>query len=188
MNVAGIIDQHIQLALENRSVLSAPIDRAGRLIGAALKSGKKVMTCGNGGSACEAEHLASELTGRFQNERRPLAGISLASQGTLTAIANDYSFKEVFARQVEALGRKGDVLVCYTTSGNSENILRAIPMAHYVGARVVLVSGRDGGMAAPRLAPEDVEVRVGTDSTARIQELHNLTTHCLCEVVDEVVK
>lgn len=145
----------------------------------ALKSGCKVLTCGNGGSTTDAAHLAEELIGRYKDDRRPLAALSLASDSSaLTCIANDYGFEAIFERQVEALGRPGDVLVAFTTSGNSANVNRALRAAREQQVHTVVLTGVDGGEAA-RLA--DHVIRVPSRATARIQEVHTLLLHMICE-------
>lgn len=153
-----------------------------------LAAGKKVMICGNGGSAADAQHFAAELTGRFERERPGLAGIALTTDtSALTAIANDYSYEHVFSKQVQALVRPGDVLVAISTSGNSANIIRAIQAAHTGMATVVALTGKDGGKMAGILQASDFELRSASNITARIQETHLLFLHCLCDAVDEIL-
>lgn len=165
--------------------LSGEIDRAGRAMVDALKSGAKLIFFGNGGSAADAQHLAAEFTGHFVREREPFAAISLTTDtSALTAIGNDYGFEHVFARQIRALGRKGDVCVAISTSGNSPNVLRAAEAARETGVAVVALAGRGGGALA-KLA--DVAIVVPSDSTARIQECHITIGHILCEYVDGVL-
>ena len=160
--------------------------QAARLMAAALRAGHKVLACGNGGSAGDAQHFAAELTGRYERERPGLPGIALTvDTSALTAIANDYSFDQVFAKQVEALGRAGDVLLAISTSGNSPNVTRAIEAAHGRQMAVVALTGRDGGRIAGMLREGDVELRSASDVTARIQEVHILFLHCLCDAIDE---
>jgi D-sedoheptulose 7-phosphate isomerase len=151
----------------------------------ALRSGGKLMFCGNGGSAADSQHLAAELTGRFVNDRRPLAAIALSTDGSaLTCIANDYAFEQVFERQVRGLGRAGDVLVAISTSGNSANVLRAAQAARELGLSVVGLLGRDGGQLKPLC---DVAVVVPSDTTARIQEAHIFIGHALCALVEQTL-
>lgn len=149
---------------------------------AALKSGGKILTCGNGGSAADALHLAEELVGRYKNNRRSLAAVCLNADSTLlTCIANDFGFDEVFARQVEGLGRENDLLICFSTSGNSPNILRALETAKKMGIKSVALLGKGGGKAKGKA---DFEMIVGSADTARIQEAHTLILHALLEVIE----
>lgn len=152
----------------------------------ALTSGGKVLSCGNGGSAADAQHFASELINRFETDRPALPAIALTTDtSTLTSIANDSSYNEIFARQIEALGGPGDILLAISTSGNSENILRAINAAQSRDMQVISLSGRDGGQAASLLAGGDIGICIAGPSTARIQEVHLLVIHCLCDLVDK---
>lgn len=158
---------------------------ASEIINASLRAGGKILSCGNGGSAADSQHFAAELINRFETERQALAAIALTTDSsTLTSIANDYDFNRVFARQVDALGRPGDVLLAISTSGNSANVNAAIETARGKRMRVVALSGRDGGVMAGLLAEEDVEIRAPGDSTARVQEIHLLVMHCLCDQID----
>jgi D-sedoheptulose 7-phosphate isomerase len=150
-----------------------------------IRAGGKILACGNGGSAGDAQHFSAELLNRFERERPGLPAVALTTDtSTLTSIANDYAYAEIFAKQVRALGTAGDVLLAISTSGNSENVNRAIAAAHERGLRVLALSGRAGGAMAGLLADSDVEIRVPADSTARIQETHLLVIHCLCDLVD----
>ena len=152
----------------------------------ALHADNKILSCGNGGSAADAQHFCSELINRFETERPGLAAIALTTDSsTLTSVANDTGFQDVFARQVDALGRPGDILLAITTSGNPANIARAIDAAHAGDLPVVLLSGRDGGQAATMLEDRDMEIRIPGPSTARIQEVHLLVIHCLCDLLDK---
>jgi D-sedoheptulose 7-phosphate isomerase len=145
----------------------------------------KVLSCGNGGSAADAQHFSSELLNRFELERPGLPAVALTTDSsTLTSIANDYAFVEIFAKQVRALGQPADVLLAISTSGNSENVVRAIHAAHERGMCVVALTGRDGGSIAGLMADGDIEIRVPADRTARIQEVHLLVVHCLCDLID----
>jgi D-sedoheptulose 7-phosphate isomerase len=165
--------------------IAPAIARAAELITAQILAEHKVLACGNGGSAADAQHFASEMLNRFELERSGLPAIALTTDSsTLTSIANDEEFAQVFARQVRALGQPGDVLLAISTSGESKNILAAIEAAQDRDLLVVLVSGRDGGRAATLLREEDVEIRVPSASTPRIQEVHILVLHCLCDLVD----
>jgi D-sedoheptulose 7-phosphate isomerase len=152
---------------------------------ATLKSGGKILTCGNGGSAADALHLAEELVGRYKGNRRPLPAISLNADPTLlTCIANDFGFDEVFARQVEGLAGKNDLLVCFSTSGNSANVLRALETAKLVGVKSVALLGKGGGKAKGK---SDHELIVASDDTARIQEAHTLLLHALLETIERAL-
>lgn len=167
-------------------ILVPPIVSGARLMAETLNGNRKIMSCGNGGSAADAQHFAAELLNRFERERPGLAGIALTTDtSTLTSIANDYEYHEVFAKQVRALGQAGDVLLAISTSGNSPNVIRALDAAHEKGVRVVALTGRDGGKMAAQLQSPDVEIRVPAKVTARIQEVHLLTLHCLCDLIDE---
>ena len=166
-------------------VLAAPIVKATETMAAALKAGGKILACGNGGSAADCQHFAAELVGRFERERAELAAVALTTDSSiLTAIANDYDYSRVFAKQVLALGRAGDVLLAISTSGNSVNVIAAIDAAHRRDMLVVALTGNDGGAIGKSLATGDVEIRVPAERTARIQEVHLLTIHCLCDGID----
>jgi D-sedoheptulose 7-phosphate isomerase len=165
--------------------LAPAIARGAGLLARALRAGAKVLACGNGGSAADAQHFSSELINRFERERPGLPAVALTTDSsTLTSIANDYAYAEIFAKQVRALGARDDVLLAISTSGNSENVNRAIAAAHERGLRVLALGGRDGGAMGRLLAAQDVEIRVPADSTARIQETHLLVIHCLCDLLD----
>ena len=171
-----------QSALE--SILPA-IAQAAESMVECLRNGHKILSCGNGGSAGDAQHFSSELINRFEMERPPLPAIALTTESsTLTAIANDYSYDDVFAKQIKALGQAGDILLAISTSGNSTNVIRAIDAAQDRGMTIVALTGCDGGEIAPALAPKDTEIRVPSGRTARIQEIHLLIIHCLCDVID----
>lgn len=162
---------------------AAPVQAAGCVASGALLAGHKLMFCGNGGSAADSQHLASELTGRFIKDRRPLAAMALSTDSSaLTCIGNDYAFDEVFARQVAALGRSGDVLVAISTSGNSRNVVRAVEEARSAGMQVIGLLGREGGVLK---AMCDVPIVVPSQVTARIQEAHILIGHTLCGLIEE---
>ena len=155
---------------------------AGKLMAESLKQEGKVMACGNGGSAADSQHFSAELLNRFERER---PGIALTTDtSTLTSISNDYEYNEIFSKQVRALGRRGDVLLAISTSGNSPNVMRAIDAAHEKGVKVVALTGKDGGKMAAQLKDGDVEIRVPAKVTARIQEVHLLALHCLCDLID----
>ncbi|MDI6747955.1 MAG: phosphoheptose isomerase [Rhodocyclaceae bacterium] len=170
------------------AAMAAPIEAAVRLMAAALRAGGKVMACGNGGSAADSQHFAAELLNRFEKERPPLAALALTTDtSTLTSIANDYAFDQVFAKQVAGLGRAGDVLLAISTSGNSPNVIAAITAAHARGLRVVALTGKGGGAIASQLADGDVHLCVPAERTARIQEVHLVTIHCLCDGIDALI-
>lgn len=192
MNLQQRIEQHFLASIATKqqalAVLPARIADAAQLMLACLQQGGKILSCGNGGSAGDAQHFSSELLNRFEQEREGLAAIALTTDtSTLTSIANDYSYERVFARQVEALGRQGDVLLAISTSGNSTNVNRAIAAAHQRGMRVVALSGKSGGSMTTLLQADDVELRVPADSTARIQETHLLVIHCICDLLDQMI-
>jgi len=171
-----------KLAME---VLAPQIIAAGELMAEALKSGQKILSCGNGGSAADAQHFSAELLNRFEMERPSLAAMALTTDtSTLTSIANDYHYDEIFSKQIRGLGREGDVLLAISTSGNSKNVMQAIEAAHERGMRIVTLTGKDGGQMAEMLNKEDIEIRVPATVTARIQETHLLVIHCLCDFID----
>ena len=180
--------QHFEesIAVKRNSLVLAPsISAAARLMTRSLLEDGKILSCGNGGSAADAQHFSSELLNRFELERPGLPAVALTTDSsTLTSIANDYSFVEVFAKQVRALGHPGDVLLAISTSGNSENVVRAIRAAHERGLHVVALTGRDGGNVAASLKPDDIEIRVPAERTCRVQEVHLLAIHCLCDLID----
>lgn len=150
-----------------------------------LLDGHKILSCGNGGSACDALHFSSEMLNRYKHERPSLPAIALTADiATLTSIANDYSYNEVFAKQLRALGQAGDILLAISTSGNSANVLHAIKAAHDRNITVIALTGNDGGKIAEILTSEDIEIRVPAAETARIQETHLLIIHCICESID----
>jgi len=166
--------------------LKGKIAQSAHSMAITLGAGGKLLICGNGGSAADALHLSSELLNKFVMERAPLAAIALNSDvATLTSIANDFAFEFVYSKQVEALGRKNDMLIVFTTSGNSANINRAIEAAKTLGMRVLALTGKTGGTAANLLAENDIELRVPNHETARIQEVHGLIIHCLCDLIDQ---
>ena len=176
----------VKQAAANQIVPS--IASAGRLMSQSLLDEGKILSCGNGGSAGDAQHFSAELLNRFEMERPGLPGMALTTDSsTITAIANDYSYEEIFAKQVRALGRKNDVLLAISTSGNSENVSRAIVAAHEREMQVVVLSGRDGGRMADLLVDGDVEIRVPATRTARIQEVHLVVLHCLCDLIDTIL-
>lgn len=175
----------VQTKQEALSVIAGPISDAALLMTSSLLAGNKILTCGNGGSAADAQHFSSELLNRFERERQPLPAIALTTDSsTLTSIANDYDYDMIFAKQIKALCQPNDVVMVITTSGASSNILQAIHAAHERNARIVALTGRDGGDVGAMMHNHDIEIRVPGLSTARIQEVHLLTLHCLCELID----
>lgn len=165
--------------------IAESIAAGGRVMADALLADGKILSCGNGGSAADAQHFSSELLNRFEMERPGLPAMALTTDAsTVTSISNDYAYEEIFAKQVRALGKPGDVLLGISTSGNSENVIRAIDAAHERGMHVVALSGRDGGRMADMFVEGDVEIRVPATRTARIQEVHLLAIHCLCDLID----
>jgi D-sedoheptulose 7-phosphate isomerase len=166
-------------------VISESIAAAGELMAQALLDDGKILSCGNGGSAGDAQHFSSELLNRFERERPGLPAMALTTDAsTVTSISNDYSYEEIFSKQVRALGKSQDVLLGISTSGNSENVIRAISAAHERGMKVVALSGRDGGRMADMFDEGDVEIRVPATRTARIQEVHLVCIHALCDIID----
>jgi phosphoheptose isomerase len=172
--------------LQQAAALGVEIEGAARTISDALLKGQKLLACGNGGSAADASHLTTEFVCRFNRDRRPYPAISLAVHGgDLTAIGNDYAFDDIFARQVQAFGAPGDVLAVFTTSGNSENIVRALNAARKFGLNTIAFLGRDGGRCA---GLADIQLIVTSDVTARIQEGHKFLLHTICELVEEELR
>lgn len=185
MRVRQQFQQSMAALQDAMDALSPRIAAAAKRMGQALLADRKILACGNGGSAADAQHFSAELLNRFERERPGLPGIALTTDtSTLTSIANDYHFDEVFAKQVRALGQSGDVLLGITTSGNSPNVLRAIEAAHERHMVCVALTGRDGGKVPSLLSDEDVHICVAAASTARIQEVHGLVIHCLCDLID----
>ncbi len=186
------IHQHFiasaDLKYQAAEALSAPISLAIEAMWTAVTNGGKVLACGNGGSAADAQHFAAEFVGRYERERPELAALALTTDTSIiTAIANDYSFNEIYAKQVRALGQAGDVLLAMTTSGNSANILAAIEAAHSRDMTVIALTGKGGGKMTDVLQETDIHICVPHDRTARIQEVHLLTIHCLCDGVDAML-
>ena len=192
MDLTAHLRQHFEEGVDLRrrmaETMPAEIARAGQSLAAALKAGRKVLACGNGGSAADSQHFAAEIVGRFERERPGMPAIALTvDTSALTAIANDYDFDRVFSKQVEALGQPGDVLLGISTSGNSRNVVEAIKAAHTKDMTVIALTGRDGGAMGRMLRPKDHHLNVAHPRTMRVQEIHLLVVHCLCEVVDNVI-
>ena len=192
MSLAQRIEQQFQDSAQTKlaalAAMAVPIEAATRRIVHSLAAGGKVMACGNGGSAADSQHFTAELLNRFEKERPPLAAIALTTDtSTLTSIANDYRYEDVFAKQVQALGKPGDVLLAISTSGNSPNVIEAIRAAHGRGVCVVALTGKQGGKIAALLGPNDIHLCVPADRTARIQEVHLLAIHCLCDGIDALI-
>jgi D-sedoheptulose 7-phosphate isomerase len=189
MDLISRINTNFQESIRTKELaaemLAGAIANASRMITLCLLNGGKVLSCGNGGSAGDAQHFSSEMLNRFEMERPGLPAIALTTDSsTLTSIANDYSYEQIFSKQISALGQQGDILLAISTSGNSANVNRAIDAAHDRDMHVVALSGKQGGEMATRLAPDDIEIRAPSESTARIQEVHLVVIHCLCDLID----
>jgi len=182
--------QHFHESIRTKQMamnaLTQAIVRAAEIMAHTLQNEGKILSCGNGGSAGDAQHFSSELLNRFEMERPGLPAIALTTDSsTITSIANDYSYNDIFAKQVRALGQKNDILLAITTSGNSPNVTAAVDAAHEREMRVVALTGRDGGQIAKTMGEADVEIRVPATVTARIQEVHLLAIHCICDLIDQ---
>ena len=183
--ISGNFRDSANLKLASAQELSRPIARAIEAMVACLRDDGKILSCGNGGSAADAQHFSSELLNRFEAERPGLAALALTTDSsTLTSIANDYDYDQVFSRQIRALGHPGDVLLAISTSGNSRNVIAAVHAAHEAQMLVVALTGRGGGSLLNELAPGDIHVCAPSNVTARIQEVHLLVLHCLCDGID----
>ena len=192
MDAESLVNEHFAESVATKQaaakVLAPAIARAGQLMAQSLLDDGKILSCGNGGSAADAQHFSAEMLNRFEMERPGLPAIALTTDSsTLTSISNDYAYEEIFAKQISALGRGSDVLLAISTSGNSENVNRAIAAAHERALKVVALSGRDGGRMAGLLSDADVEIRVPAERTARIQEVHLVVLHCLCDLIDRTM-
>jgi D-sedoheptulose 7-phosphate isomerase len=188
MNTQRILahfQESAELKLKSAALLAQPISQAIELMFNALSNGNKVLACGNGGSAGDAQHFAAELVGRFERERFPLPGIALTTDTSIiTAVGNDYSFNEIFSKQVQAFGQAGDILLAISTSGNSANVLAAVEAALEREMRVVAMTGKDGGQLGKMLTDADVHINVPHARTARIQEVHLVAIHSICDGLD----
>ncbi len=189
MDLLNRIKQNFQQSILTKQMaaetLAQPILLAGRLLTQCLLNGGKILSCGNGGSAGDAQHFSSEMLNRFEMERPGLPAIALTTDSsTLTSIANDYSYQQIFSKQVTALGQSGDILLAISTSGNSDNVNSAIYAAHERDMLVIALSGKEGGSMSECISDNDIEIRVPSGSTARIQEVHLLVIHCLCDLID----
>jgi D-sedoheptulose 7-phosphate isomerase len=186
--VAAHFAESANLKLAASQTLAAPVARAAELLAETLRAGGKILSCGNGGSAADAQHFAAELVNRFETERPPLAAVALTTDSsTLTSIANDYAYQQVFSKPLRAIGRRGDALLAISTSGNSANVVEAIHAAHELGLRVVALTGNGGGKMGAVLRADDAHLCVPHRSTARIQEVHLLVLHCLCDGIDTLL-
>lgn len=186
--VSHHFEDSAQTKLHAAELMAAPIAAGIETLTNTLISGGKILACGNGGSAADAQHFAAELVGRFEAERQELAAVALTTDSSiLTAIANDYSFSQIFAKQVRALGHAGDTLLAISTSGNSANVIEAIRAAHEADMRVVALTGKGGGEIGEMLKDDDIHLCVPADRTARIQEIHLLAIHCLCDGIDALL-
>jgi len=186
--IAAHFAESANLKLAAAQALTEPLERASRLMVDTLRGGGKILSCGNGGSAADAQHFAAELVNRFDRERPPLAAIALSTDtSSLTSIANDYAYQQVFSKPLRAFGRRGDALLAISTSGNSANVLDAIHAAHEIGVRVVALTGNGGGKMGASLRPDDAHLCVPHRTTARIQEVHLLCIHCLCDAIDTLL-
>lgn len=184
-HVKQIFNDSIQTQITSADTLADTIAKAGLLMVDALLNNHKILACGNGGSAADAQHFSAEMLNRFESERPSLPAIALTTDSsTITSIGNDYHFNEIFSKQIKALGQPGDILLALSTSGNSKNVIDAIVAAHHRQMIVIALTGRDGGDVPPLLNPNDVEIRVPSESTARIQETHGIVIHCLCDIID----
>jgi D-sedoheptulose 7-phosphate isomerase len=186
--IAAHFADSANLKLAAAQVLTQPLVQAAELFVEALRGGGKILSCGNGGSAADAQHFAAELLNRFEIERAPLAAVALAmDSSTMTSIGNDYAYQQVFSKPLRALGKRGDALFAISTSGNSGNVVEAVQAAHELGIRVVALTGNGGGKIAGLLRKDDVHICVPHKRTIRIQEVHLLCLHCLCDAIDTLL-
>lgn len=192
MSIQKLINDNFNQSIETKEsvkhVMVEPMTKAVNLIVKAFETNHKMLICGNGGSAADAQHFAAEFTGRYEMERRPLPAVALTTDtSAITAIGNDYGFEFVFSKQVEALGQSSDILYAISTSGNSENVIRAIEVAKKLGMHIIAMVGKDGGKISKLLTDDDVNLCVPAQRTARIQEVHLLLLHTICDAVDTVM-
>ena len=192
MNLTTRMTAHFRDAIGvielSMAALADPLANAVELMFSALANNGKILACGNGGSAADAQHFVAELVGRFERERLPLAGVALNTDTSiLTAVGNDYGYEQIFERQVGALGQPGDVLVALSTSGSSPNVVQAIEAAHDRDMHVVALTGKNGGLIAQLIGPQDVHLCVPNDRTMRIQEVHGLLLHAMCDGIDALL-
>ena len=184
--ISEIFDNSISCLKHSAEQLSTDIQMAADLMVNSLKQDHKILACGNGGSAADAMHFSAELLNRFVLERQPLPAITLAADtGTITAIANDYNYDQVFSKQITALGRSGDVLLAISTSGNSANMINAVNAAHAKDMNIIALTGNGGGKLSAMIQSTDINISVPSAVTARIQEVHGLAIHCFCEIIDQ---
>lgn len=187
-NIKKNFTESIQTKIAAAEEIPESIEKAANMMIQALIRGNKILTCGNGGSAGDAQHFSSELLNRYERDRPSLPAIALTTDSsTITSIANDFSYNEVFSKQVKALGQEGDILLAISTSGNSANVINAMQAALTRDMTIVALTGKDGGEMAGFIGENDVEIRVPSSRTARIQEVHLLAIHCLCESIDNAL-
>lgn len=192
MDIHHRIQEHFKQSVEAKinasEVLGTPIANAAELMVKALLDGHKILCCGNGGSAADAQHFAAELINRYERDRPSLPAIALTTDtSAITSIGNDYSFDEIFSKQIRGLGAPGDVLLAISTSGHSKNVVQAIAAAHDREMPVIALTGKDGGDIGRMLRTQDVEIRVPAHKTSRVQEVHLLVIHCLCDLIDNML-
>jgi len=184
-HVKNIFNDSIQTLITTADTLPEVITKGGEAMVDALLNNHKILCCGNGGSAADAQHFSAEMLNRFECERPSLPAIALTTDtSTITSIGNDYHFNEIFSKQIKALGQPGDILLALSTSGNSKNIIDAIVAAHHRQMRVIALTGKNGGDIPPLLSATDIEIRIPAENTARIQEAHGIVIHCLCDIID----
>lgn len=188
-NLQERVKQHFHDSIQTKilasDLLGEQIVAASKIMARCLLDNHKILSCGNGGSASDSQHFAAELLNRFETERPSLPAISLTMDtSTITSIANDYSYQEIFSKQIKGLGQPGDVLVAISTSGNSKNVIEAIYAAQDRGLTIIALTGREGGEIANLMRPQDIELRVPAQNTARIQETHIIILHCFCDLID----